>query len=225
MSARTFSAAACVAALLLSACHDQTPIPHTPTTIRIISGANQSGDISAPLDSALVVQVLDAAGKSVSGVALTWAPTNGGTVSATATTTDNDGKSSVKWTLAPTAGTQVVLVTSSQIAGASASFVASNGATLSGTVSAASTTPFATFSRSPARNVSLSSAQRVTRRQSSDRIIVGFNTDRLGVAAAASMSYRSMSTARAAVVRMRQQIDLLTQSNPISSAEISPAMG
>src|SRR5215475_9136379 len=103
MSARTFSAAACVAALLLSACSDHTSIPHTPTTIKILSGANQSGDVSAPLDSALVVEVIDAAGRSVSGIALTWAPLNGGSLSATATTTDNDGISSVKWTLAPLA--------------------------------------------------------------------------------------------------------------------------
>jgi hypothetical protein len=225
MSVRIFSAAACIAALLLSACHDQTPIPHTPTTIKIVSGANQSGDLSAPLDSALVVQVVDAAGKSVSGVALTWAATNGGTLSATATTTDNDGKSSVKWTLSPSPGTQVVVVTSSQIGGASVSFVASNGSTISGSVSAAPMTPFATFSRSPGRNASLASTRRTPSRLSSDRIIIGFNTGRLGVAAAASMSYRSMSTARTAITRMRQQIDLLRQSNPISRAEISPAMG
>ena len=75
---------------------------------------------------------------------------------AATTTTDNDGKSTVKWTLAPTAGNQVVTVTSTQIAGVSVSFVATNGATITGTVAAAGGTPFATFSRAPARAASLS---------------------------------------------------------------------
>ena len=92
----------------------------------------------------------------MSGVALTWTATGGGTVSAASTTTDNDGKSTVKWTLAPTTGNQVVTVTSTQIAGVSVSFVANNGATITGTVAAAGGTPFATFSRSPTRAAALS---------------------------------------------------------------------
>src|SRR6185503_12043832 len=132
MSIRRLSAAVCVVAAILSGCKDQSPISHAPTTIKIISGANQIADVSAALDSMLVVQVVDGAGKAVSGVPLTWTVTGGGTVSATSTTTDNDGKSSVKWTLAPTAGTQVVTVSSTQITSVSASFVATNGATISG---------------------------------------------------------------------------------------------
>jgi Subtilase family len=225
MSVRFISAAACAAALVLVGCKDHATIPHTPAILKIVSGANQSGDLSAPLDSALVVQVLDAANKSVSGVALTWTVTAGGSLSATSTTTDNDGKSSVKWTLAPTAGTQVATVTSSQI-GASVSFVATNGATITGTVSAAPFTPYATFSRVPGRSASLTAAAKsVTRRPSPNRIIVGFNTSAMGIAAAASMSYRSMSTARAAMSRMQQQVAVLAKSNPISNAEVSPALG
>src|SRR5262249_55072908 len=154
--------------------------------------------------------------------ALAWTATGGGTLSATSSTTDNDGKSSVKWTLAPTAGTQVVTVTSTQIVGVSVSFLASNGATITGTVSAAPVTPFATFSRGPSRSASLSASptRRVTRRPSTYRIIVGFNTDAMGLAAPASMSYRSMSTARAAMSRMQQQIAVLAKSSPLSHAEV-----
>ncbi len=64
----------------------------------------------------------------------------------------------------------------------------------------------------------------MTRRPSTNRIIVGFNTGVMGIGAAASMSYRSMPTARAAMTRMRQQIAVLAKSVPISHAEVSPAM-
>ena len=224
MSVRFASAAAAVAVLLAAGCKDSTSISHSPTTIKVVSGANQSGDVSAPLDSSLVVQVFDAANKSVSGVALTWTASGGGTLSAAATTTDNDGKSSVKWTLGPAVGTQVVTVTSAQVNGASVAFVAGNGATISGTVSAAVSTPFATFSRIPTRGARSLAPRTVTRRPSTNRIIIGFNTGVIGIGAAASMSYRSMPTARAAMTRMRQQIAVLAKSVPISHAEVSPVM-
>ena len=61
----------------ISACKDQAPIPHTVTHLAIVSGANQSGDLSAPLAKPLVVQALDAAGRSVAGVPLTWTAVGG----------------------------------------------------------------------------------------------------------------------------------------------------
>ena len=163
MSVRNTLAAALAAALLLAGCKEQTPIPHTPAIIKIVSGGGQSGELSSALDSALVVQVLDAATKPVSGVSLTWTQSGGGSLSATSTTSDNDGKSTVKWTLAPTPGNQVVTVTSTQIVGVSVSFVANNGAMITGTVAAAGGTPFATFSRAPAPK-SKRCAARVRRR-------------------------------------------------------------
>jgi hypothetical protein len=228
MRARFAYVVVCTVVLSGGACKEQTSLPHTPTTIRILAGANQSGDLLATLDSALVVQVLDAASKSVSGVTLSWNVAGGGTLSAMSTTTDNDGKSSVKWTLAAVVGQQVVTVTSPQITGASVSFVANNGSTITGTVVAAQVTPFAIFSRSPGRFASLSMTaanQRVSQHPSTDRIVVGFSTDALGLAAAASMSYRSMNTARVAMARIQQQIDALSKASPITHAEISPAMG
>jgi hypothetical protein len=142
-------ATALVLATLVAAgaCKDST-IPKTPTHLIAVSGSNQSGNVSSQLDSALVVQALDGGKRPVSGVALTWTPIGGGTVSTASTTTDNDGRSSVRWTLSPSAGTQVVTVTSMQIPGASVSFVANNGAVITGSVSPALTNPFSpTFSR------------------------------------------------------------------------------
>lgn len=223
------SAAACVALLILGACKNETTIPHTPATIRIVSGSNQAGDLSTALDSALVVQVVDATGKSVSGVALSWTAIGGGTLSASATTTDADGKSSVTWTLSPTPGTQVATVTSAQITGAATSFVATNGATISGSVSVNTTqSPFApSFSRS-ASKPAIAAASVATGRPklmySRNRIVIGFRDGSLGVAAPGSMAYRSMPTARATATVMRQRLASLTASLPVHGATLSPAI-
>ena len=58
----------------------------------------------------------------------------------------------------------------------------------------------------------------------SNRIVVGFNNKTLGLAAAGTSAYRSMTTARAAVSRMQQSLTALSRSLPISDAQISPSM-
>lgn len=228
MSARSFLAATLVAAALVSGCKSEAPIPDAPTHFKILSGTNQLGDVSAALDSALVVQVLDAGSRPVANVPLTWTATGGGTLSATATTTDGEGKSSVRWTLSPTAGTQVVTVTSTVITGVSVAFVATNGATVTGVVTPGVMSPFANFSLSPSRgarlSTSLSSVRTVSRRLSPNRIIIGFNDTELDLAAAGTSAYRSMTTARAAVARMQQSVASLSRVVPIRDAQISPAM-
>src|SRR3954471_1391533 len=119
MTVRSFLVATLVAAALVSGCKNGESISDSPTHFKILSGASQAGDVSVALDSSLVVQVLDAGNRPVANVPLTWTPTGGGTVSATTTTTDADGKSSVKWTLSSVAGTQVVTVTSALVTGVS----------------------------------------------------------------------------------------------------------
>jgi subtilisin family serine protease len=208
---------------IVAACKEQTPIPHTPVYLKVVSGSNQSANVSTALDSALVVQVLDAANRGVSGVNLTWTA-SGGTLSAATSTTDNDGKSSVKWTLAPTAGTQVVTVTSTQVTGAAATFVANNGAVISGTVAALGSNPFgATFSRS-ARPVRYGVQRQVAKHPSADRIIVGFRDAALGVPAAGSGAYRSLSVARTTRDRMLERVAAISRAHPVVDAEVSPAI-
>lgn len=226
MRFRATSLLALLAAAFTAACKDSSPVSHDPTHIIIVSGTNQSANVSAPLDSSLVVQVLDGLNKPVAGVALSWNVIGGGTVSPTSTTTDNDGKSSVKWTLAPTAGTQVVTVTSAQITGASVSFVANNGATISGTVTNSSVLPFnATFSRSSSRFSRIGVPPRPARIPDVARIVVGFKSGTLGVAAAGSASYRSVAVARTTVARMQARVASLTTAHPaLTNAEISPAI-
>src|SRR5881227_1632157 len=117
MSPRVLSAISMVAVLITTACgSDSGPSSHAATHLIVVSGGSQAGDVSTALAQPLVVQALDGSNKSVSGVSVTWTVTGGGTVSATTSTTDKDGKATVTWTLSPTAGVQVVTASSSQLA-------------------------------------------------------------------------------------------------------------
>lgn len=229
MSLRSTLAATCIAAMILAGCKDSSPISHSPTHIIIVSGANQSGDLSAALLQPLVVQALDGAGKSVSGVSITWVVTGGGSVTPPTSTTDNSGNASATWTLASTAGTQVATATSSQISGVSVSFVANNGATITGTVAInTSQSPFApSLSKSPVRATLRTTSAfptKTTQLFSRDRIIIGFRGDMLGVDAAASMAYRSMPTARATSAKIQQRVASFDPRLGISHPDISPVL-
>ncbi len=209
------------------ACHsDSTSVSNSPTHIIIVSGSNQVANVSTPVDSPLVVQVLDGDNHGVANVPLTWTALGGGSVSPATTTTGADGKSTVTWTLGPTPTAQVVNVTSASITGASTAFVATNGSTISGVVTSNTTNPFAaTFSRLARQSLGLSAASRVTsRRPSSNRIIVGFKSGALGVAAAGSGAYRTLSVAKTTMSTLKSRITALSATNPIDAAEISPSM-
>jgi len=225
MSSRVLLSFAFLIAGLGAGCKDQAPIPHTPTHLIIVSGGNQSGDISASLALPLVVQALDGASRSVAGVPVTWTVTGGGSVSAATSTTDNDGKATVTWTLAPTTGVQVVTVTSTQMTSASVSFVANNGAVISGTVTSAGGAPFgASFSRAASRSAGFGTTRTITRHPSPNRIVVGFKNAVVGVAAAGSSAYRSMASARQSKGLLQQRVTALSRAHGLSHAEVSPAL-
>lgn len=213
-----------LAAAVVVACSDSVPGIRSPRSLVVISGSNQTGDIGAPLDSPLVVRVVDGLGAGVANVDLTWAATGGGSLSATSTRTDADGRSSVTWTLGPLVADQVVTVTSSAIAGASASFLASNGASISGMVTVDDALPFSpVFSRAPGRPSTASAlVPRHIRR--SNHIIVGFKAAPLGVAPAASSAYRSLSAARSASMAMQSRLDALLAGRAIHAMRVSPAI-
>jgi hypothetical protein len=228
MSIRVLTGSSILLTLVLAGCGSDSSSPpsHSPTHLVIVSGANQSGDVSAALATPLVVQALDGSDKSVSGVSITWTVVGGGTVSPATSSTDADGKASVTWTLSPTAGNQIVTATSSQIPSASASFVANNGATISGTITAVPGLPFgASFSRSLSHGPRLTTvSQTVTRHPSASRIVIGFKSAAIGIAAAGAGDYRSMTTARDASTRLQSRVAALTKGMPVGRAEISPAI-
>jgi hypothetical protein len=228
MSLRAFSGLSILVSLGIACGGDSSssPISHAPTHFIIVSGADQTGDASTALAQPLVIEALDGSNKAVSGVLITWTVIGGGSVSSATSTTGTDGKATVTWTLSPLAGNQVVTATSSQIANVSVSFVANNGATISGTITTMSGPMFgANFSRSLTRGPRLrSTSPAVTRRVSPSRIVVGFKSDKIGVAAAGASAYRSMSTARDAHARLQSKIATITKGMPVAGAEISPAI-
>jgi hypothetical protein len=223
-AARLVAAAALTTTL--AACSDTFPGAHAPRSIRIVSGSGQSGDVSAPLDSALVVEVVDANGAGVPGVALTWTALGGGSVSETSTTTDGSGKSSVTWTLAPTIANQAVNVTSGAVQGVSATFLANNGGTISGTVTTTDALSFApVFSRTAARaGLSSATAPSVAHLRRSNQILVGFKSGAMGLSAAASSAYRSVSAARTASASMQSRLDAVLAGRGVREMRISPAI-
>jgi Big-like domain-containing protein len=91
----------------------QTPGP--PAHILAVGGDGQAASPGAMLPLPLRAQVVDAYGNPLAGISVTWAVTSGGgSLSATMTTTDGSGRSSVQWTVGLTSGTQAV---SASIAG------------------------------------------------------------------------------------------------------------
>nr|MBA3654960.1 Ig-like domain-containing protein [Actinomycetota bacterium] len=91
---------------------DLTPVGfiHTaeaanPTSLRLISGNDQTGAVAATLADSLVVRLEDGNGNGVGGKPVTWVvATGGGTVSPVTATTDPNGLAATQWTLGPAAG-------------------------------------------------------------------------------------------------------------------------
>lgn len=75
-------------------------------TVFAVRGDGQSEEVGAPLVDSLVVKITDRYGNAVSGGAVTWAPTGGGTVSPASSTTGVGGTAATQRTLGPTAGPQ-----------------------------------------------------------------------------------------------------------------------
>ena len=77
------------------------------TTLSIVSGNNQSAEVSTELTNPLVVQVDDQNDDALSGVTVTFS-TTGGTLSETSVTTDSNGQAETELTLPDTEGDYTV---------------------------------------------------------------------------------------------------------------------
>ena len=83
-----------------------------------ISGDNQKGASFAPLSQPFVVEAQDENGSALAGISVTFAVTaGGGTLSATITRTDKDGRAQSTLTLGPNLGTNTVEVSATGIEG------------------------------------------------------------------------------------------------------------
>ena len=88
----------------------------TPTTLVKISGAEQQATVNAALAHPFVVEVRDQHNRAFSGVPVTFAvTTGGGTLSATRTTTDENGRAESTLTMGPNPGTNTVEVSAAGI--------------------------------------------------------------------------------------------------------------
>ena len=76
------------------------PVAGPPATLVIISGEAQQATVGQPLPEPVVVRVLDAGGRGVSGVTVVFqAPAGDGTVSPVEATTDASGNAQTQWTM------------------------------------------------------------------------------------------------------------------------------
>lgn len=151
-ASRALVAAASLA--LLGACKDKPSNLVTPvlaTTLTINSGSSgQTGVVGTALANPISVRVSDVAGNPVSGVTVTWTVVDsGGSTSASTTTTDINGNTSVTWTLGRKVGVDSlvaslangvsVTITANAVAGPFSNLVLVSGNTQSvaaGTVTA-----------------------------------------------------------------------------------------
>ena len=88
----------------------------TPSALMKISGDTQKGEIDTALTTPFVVEAMDASGKPMRNVSVTFTITAGeGQLSATTLTTDTNGKAETVLTLGPSLGKQTVTATATEI--------------------------------------------------------------------------------------------------------------
>ncbi|MDE0358776.1 MAG: hypothetical protein OXN92_13720 [Gammaproteobacteria bacterium] len=89
----------------------EPPAPPTPTTIQTLSGGGQRTVQGLSLADAIVVRVLDAQGRAMSGQAVTFTPAAGqGSADPASATTGSDGTAATHWTLGPDPGQHTITI-------------------------------------------------------------------------------------------------------------------
>ena len=104
-----------------------TANPGAADTIFALSGDGQTGTAAAPLADSLVVRVNDQFGNPVSGTAVAWTVSGGGSVSPVGGTTGTDGQTAVQRTLGPASGAQAAAASAAGLKGSPVIFTHSVG--------------------------------------------------------------------------------------------------
>jgi hypothetical protein len=117
----------------LSATVSLTALSLDANELQAVAGDSQRAPVGTVLADPLVVQVTDAFGNPIPGVAIDWSVDGGGTVGEPSTVTGDDGLASVQRTLGPAAGTQHAIASAPGLAGSPLTFthVATAGAAAS----------------------------------------------------------------------------------------------
>ncbi len=104
---------------------DATVVVEQAVDSLVMSGDAQAADVGTPLDSSVVVTLLDARGNAIAGAPVAFqVASGGGDVSSASGTTGSDGSEGVVWTLGTTAGLQELDVAAGFNAEASHRFTA-----------------------------------------------------------------------------------------------------
>lgn len=93
-------------------------------SVERIRGNGQTAIAGSTLAESLVVRTLDAGGRPVAGITVSWSATGGGSVSAPTTVTGPDGMTGIRRTLGPTAGPQGTVATVAGATGSPVEFTA-----------------------------------------------------------------------------------------------------
>jgi adhesin/invasin len=110
---RTSLVGAVLGTLVLAACGETSVNTPLPAARMEAVGGQPQGVAGAPLP--VEIQVFSADDQPLPGAALTFAASNGGTVSPASATSDGDGIARTTWTLGQTAGQQTLTVTSGSV--------------------------------------------------------------------------------------------------------------
>jgi galactose oxidase-like protein/Big-like domain-containing protein len=106
-------------------CSSNEPNPPPEAAVLAMAGGNsQSAPAGQALANPIGVRVTDDNGDPVADVTVGWSAADGGSVSASSVSTDDDGRASVTWTLGPTAGSQTATATVDGLDGSPVQFTA-----------------------------------------------------------------------------------------------------
>ncbi len=96
---------------------DATALAAAADTVFAVRGNNQSAEVGSALTDSLAVRITDRYGNSVGGAVVTWAPTGGGSVSPSSSTTGTAGTAATRRMLGTTAGPQGATATAAALKG------------------------------------------------------------------------------------------------------------
>jgi len=82
-------------------------------SVKLLSGASQTGTVNSALASAIVIQALDSSGRPIAGLSVIYGPSDG-TLNPASNTTDSTGKASTIWTLGSRVGPDTLFAAATQ---------------------------------------------------------------------------------------------------------------
>lgn len=104
-----------VIVLVASAACSSSSAPKQPilASVKVVSGASQTGTVLTALGSPIVIQALDSTGKPMAKLGVAYGPSDG-SVNPLSVFTDSTGKATTTWTLGSRSGPDTLLISVGQ---------------------------------------------------------------------------------------------------------------